>query len=262
MDPYEVLGVQYNSDWKTIRKAYKVMLLNTHPDKMGHSQFFNMVQEADQTIKAQFKLANSSKNYPKEKDTYSQDFENVQMQKPTEQFNINSFNKMFEEYSKLYKDTDPYLNGGYKTEQRLNYQEDIDAMKRKKIDIPQRQLVIHKEPEALPSLNGLENVEHLGINKVDDYTCRHGTDYMRAYSNEAEVIDNRPVYKNLDHIREVRSSQSFQLTEEDTRRQKRDEQKKAKLEQLRRRQVQENDRKYQNIYSYMHVLPAICLSLR
>ena len=246
MDPYEILGVKYNSNWKDIRKAYKHMLIQTHPDKMGNDKFFGLVQEAYKSIKKQYEIHNKETNYPCENKEYSQKY-----QKHGEKFDLNKFNTMFDQYSKLYNESDPFLNGGYKTCDRLNHQEDISDLKKTKIKIPQRQLVVHKEPEALTSSSLMESVSHLGVNKIDDFTCASGSDYMRAYSREAELIDNRVEYKNLDDIKHARSQQSFELTKEDKRQQRRNEKKKAKLEQMRQSQMQVNDNEYSKIHSYI-----------
>ena len=248
MDPYEVLGIPYNSSWKEIRNAYKLMLYKTHPDKMGHSHFFDTIQSAYKSIKSQHAAVNRQSNYPSTEQKYEHAHS---VQKPNEQFNINSFNKMFEQYASMYNEGDPYMNGGYSTDKSLNYQEDIEKLKNRKIKVPKRELVIFKEPEALPSCSSLENVQHLGINSIDDYSCRNGSDYMKAYSEEAELIDNRQQYNDLDHIINERSNQSFQLTREDKRSQQKTEKERQKLEQLRRQQLEKNDKKYENIYNYI-----------
>ena len=248
MDPYEILGVKYNSRWKDIRKAYKHMLIQTHPDKMGNDKFFSLVQDAYKSIKKQYEIHSKECNYPSKKKEYKQD---SKINPNTDRFNLNQFNKMFDEYSKLYNISDPFLNGGYQTCDRLNHQEDIVQLKKQNINIPQRELVIFKEPEALASSTLMENVCHLGINKINDFTCKNGSDYMRAYSQEAELIDNRQEYKNLDHIKEIRSQQSFHLTDEDKKQQKKNDRKKNKLEQIRQSQMNNNDQEYSRIHSYI-----------
>ena len=72
MDPYEILGVKYNSTWKDIRKAYKHMLIQTHPDKMGNDKFFGIVQNAYKSIKKQYELHSKQTNYPTEQKQYKQ----------------------------------------------------------------------------------------------------------------------------------------------------------------------------------------------
>ena len=253
LDPYEVLGISYNASWKDIRKAYKIMLHKTHPDKMGNSNFFDMVQFAYRSLKKQFEIANKQQNYPTEKQTYSSSQFNAgeSIQKPNEQFNIHSFNKMFEQYASMYNKNDPYMNGGYKVDRSLDYQEDIEVLRKKHIHVPKRQLVIYKEPEALVSSSTLENYQHLGVDKIDDYTCRSGTDYMRAYSEEAELIDNRQGYSSLDQLKHARANQNFQLTKEEARHQRKMQRKRDQLEQMRRQRVQTHDQTYENIYNYI-----------
>ena len=246
MDPYEVLGIKYNSNWKEVRKAYKKLLIQTHPDKMGNHTFFNLVQEAYKSIKTQHETQIKERSYPLENKEYQQ-----HPTKYNNDFNVNKFNQLFEQYSKLYNESDPFLNGGYKTCNRLNYQEDLVDLKKKKIIIPKRELVLYKEPEALASSSLMENLYHLGVNKIEDFTCVSGSDYMRAYSEEADLIDNRQEYTSLDHITNARLQQSFQLTKEDRKQQKSKQKKKDKMEQMRRSQMHLNDKTYSKISSYI-----------
>lgn len=249
MDPYEILGIKYNSRWKEVRKAYKHMLIQTHPDKFkGNDKFFQIVQEAYKSIKKQYEIHSKETNYPKENKKYKKE---TKINPNTDKFNLNQFNQMFEKYSKLYNESDPFQSGGYKTCDRLNHQEDMTQLNNQKINIPKRELIIFKEPEALASSSLMESVCHLGVNKIDDFTCRNGSDYMRAYSYEAELIDNRQEYKSLDHIKESRSQQSFQLTDEDHKQQRRNEKKQHKLEQMRQNQMNKNDESYSKIHSYI-----------
>ena len=251
MDPYDVLGVSHSSDWKTVKKAYKKMLVQTHPDKMGNAKYFMMVHEAFASLKENYENMNKECMYPKQNKDYSSDVGNVKMQKPKEQFNINRFNQMFEEYAKLYNETDPHTKG-YKTNKSLNYQEDIDQLKKQQIKIPKRQLVIFKEPEALVSSSLTDNVYNLGVNEINDYTCKHGTDYMRAYSEDAELIDNRKEFRNIDEIQQFRRQQRFEMTNDEIKKAEKNKRKQEKLEKIRQNTLRNNDNKYKNIYNYMN----------
>ena len=248
MDPYDVLGVSHSSDWKSIKRAYKKMLVQTHPDKMGNAKYFMMVHEAFSSLKENHENINKECMYPKQNKDYIDD---VKIQKPSEQFNLKRFNQMFEEYSKLYNETDPYQKG-YKTNKSLRYQEDIEQLKKQKIKIPKRELIIYKEPEALVSSSLTDNVYNLGVNEINDYTCRYGTDYMRAYSEDAKLIDNRRKFKNVDEIQRYRREQNFDMTSEEMRKEEKNRKKIEKLEKLRQNTVRKNDNKYQKIYNYMN----------
>lgn len=253
MDPYEVLGVSYNSSWKDIRKSYKIMLHKTHPDKMGNSNFFNMIKSAYDDIKSQFEEQNRQSNYPKNKQKYKELYSNKKKNKINDSnFNLEQFNTMFEQYANLYNKNNPYMNGGYNINKSLDYQEDIEQLKSTNISIPKLDVIIYKEPEAMNSNSSLlDNVFELGITKITDYSCNRGTDYMRAYSEESEIIDNRHVYKNIDEIQKARLNQNFELTEKDKKKQEKLKLKKEKLEQLRRNNLKKNDNYNTNIYNYI-----------
>ena len=50
-NPYKTLGVQENADDIQIKKAYKKLAMQHHPDKGGDAKKFQEVSEAYDTIK-------------------------------------------------------------------------------------------------------------------------------------------------------------------------------------------------------------------
>ena len=217
MDPYEVLSVSKNSSWKDIRSSYKQMLLKTHPDKLGDNKLFTVVQKAYKHIKEEYKTEQS---YPTKTHVYSTKYE------PKSNFNLSAFNKVCDQYAEQFASTDPFLSGGYSISKSLSYQEDQEKLLSKRLKTKKNQLVIHKEPEALVSSKNLENLFHLGVNSIDNFSCSGGTDYMQAYSEDAPIIDHRQQNMSFDKITEQRANQSFILTQEERKYSGRQEKKK------------------------------------
>ena len=249
MDPYEVLGISYESSWRDIRNAYKSMLIKTHPDKMGNSKFFILVQDAYRNLKKQHEIDKLQRHLPNTDVKYNQNVNKINYPSNlTKKFDINKFNRMFEKYSKHKGNIDPFLNGGYNISESLNHQEDIESLTKNKIKINKNELVVFKEPEALSS-TCIDNIYHLGINEVSDYTCNYGTDYMRAFREDAECIDNRPQYNSIHDIQHARSIQNMNISDHDRKKQLKLEKKRHKLEQLRLKNIQNQDTYIQDFYN-------------
>ena len=252
MDPYKVLGINHNASEQEIKAAYKNMCIMTHPDKMkGNEMYFMMVQAAYKTIKKAVLEKRKQANYPKEKKKYKQNVK-IDENELSKNFTTAGFNQLCEKYRDDFARYDPFMNGGYKINESLNYQEDVEQLKRAKVKVEKRELVIYKEPEALESCKGLENICHLGVHHIEDFTCQDGTDYKRAYSEEAEILDTRPKYKNIEELKRDRSEQSFKLTQEDKKHMKETEYKQKQIEQLRRINVNKTDNHYEDICKRMN----------
>lgn len=51
IDLYEILGVQHNASYNTIKSAYRELVLEHHPDRGGKPEFFEIITEAYNTLK-------------------------------------------------------------------------------------------------------------------------------------------------------------------------------------------------------------------
>lgn len=255
LDPYDVLGISHSSSWLQVKKAYKNMLIQTHPDKMdGSAKYFMLVHEAFNNIQKQFKGKSKVSNAPREKMDY-QTHTNGDVEPPKKVKNMSKekFNHYFD--SNRIHDTNPYNTGGYREHMadRLNYQEDLSVAKSNKVYIPTTQITRYKEPESLLSSKILESVYHLGIDSVEDFSGGGGTDIMKAYChNNGEQIDTVKRYRNIDEIQNDRSNQNMALTKEESRKQKQLEKQKLKLEQYRLRNIINNDTNISAQYTQLH----------
>jgi curved DNA-binding protein CbpA len=251
LDPYEVLGVSHNSSWDDIKKAYKSMLIKTHPDKMGSAKYFMMVHEAYSDLQSQFKGKAKESNAPSEKQTYK--VENVMSPQKMKNFSADKFNKFFDK--NRINLTDPYGTNGYREHMsdRLNYQEDISVAKYNKVYIPTKQIVKYEEPEYLQSSKLVESVYHLGVDNVEDYSGGGGTDIMKAYCNHVgDHIDTVKKFKNVKELNEYRSNQNLEISEEEIKQRQKLDAQMHKLEQLRLNTVKKNDSKINEKYVNLH----------
>jgi len=253
LDPYDVLGISHNSCWNDVKKAYKNMLIKTHPDKMGSAKFFMLVHEAYSQLQKQYKGKAKETNMPKEKQKYSDSTNDVVQPKKMKNFTNNKFNQYFDQ-NRIHEQN-PYEQGGYRQHMvdRLNYQEDISQVKTSSIHIPTQKIVQYKEPESLYSSKVLENVYHLGQDAIDDYSGGGGTDLMKAYCHiQGEPIDTVKRYKNIDDIQNHRSSENLEMTKEEKKIQRQLEHQRQKLEQLRLNNVSTGSHSINQKYTQLH----------
>ena len=132
---------------------------------------------------------------------------------------------------------------------RVNYQEGLDVIKSSHVHIPTQQVVLYKEPESLPVSSTLDTCYHFGQTDINDFSGGGGTDIMKAYCHtEGELIDTTKRYNNLDELQSTRSAQSFAVSKEDRKQQKKLAKLQAKLEQIRLQNVHESDEQVSRNY--------------
>lgn len=252
LDPYDVLGISHNASWSEVKSAYKKMLIKTHPDKMGSAKYFMFVHEAYNELQKQYKGKAKETNMPREKQKYSANNDVVKPKK-MKNFTNDKFNQYFDK--NRINETDPYQQGGYRDYMvdRLNYQEDISVAKSSSVHIPTQQIVKYEEPESLYSSKVLENVYHLGVETVSDFSGGGGTDIMKAYCHvKGDHIDTVKRYRNLDDIQNQRSSENLQMTREEKIRQQQLEEQRQRLEQFRLNNVRSQSSSVNERYTQLH----------
>ena len=148
----------------------------------------------------------------------------------------------FFEKNKIYGE-DPFKTDGYSNMMcdSLRYAEDIDVIKKRQIKSKKRQMVLYKEPQPINELY-TGSYSLLGINKMSDFSCSNGTDYIKAYTDPEEQIDTVRRYKNVDHLLNDRSSQTFHKTDEEIEYSKQLERQRRRLEQQRISNMTRNER--------------------
>tara|TARA_B100001094_G_scaffold138854_1_gene134375 strand:- start:1646 stop:2422 length:777 start_codon:yes stop_codon:yes gene_type:complete len=235
-NPFDVLGLHQNASWNQIRSAYKKMLVSTHPDKHGgNSKYFMMVHEAYGELEKQYAQAQQQRKAPTTKQRYEpMDQESMPEPKRVPQ---NRFNEHFDQNA--IHMTDPFRTGGYGRymSESKNYQEDESVLRGKKVHVPERgEVVIYKEPQALHTSSGwMQNYAEFGVDHVDDYTCKHGTDYQKAYTDPEECVDTRAKYQSIDALRHERENTNMKMTREEKKYRRQQEEDNARLEQYRRK---------------------------
>lgn len=251
MDPFDVLGIKPTHDFNVIRNAYKKMLIATHPDKMGgNAKYFMMVHEAYQYLENTNNHKKKERKAPDVKQNYSTNIPNVQ--KPVQvskNMSSSQFNSFFNE-NKI-NDLNPF-NQGYSSYMHASskVRDDESDLHKHKVKNKKQELILYKEPEAMNS-PWAENFVELGQTNINDFSCRQGTDYLKAHSEPQQVIDTVKRYKNIEHLQQERENANFKMTADELRYKKDKEKHSLQLEEYRRRMYQSS---LQNIESNYNTL--------
>lgn len=258
LDPYDVLGVPHNAPTEDIKKAYKGMLMKTHPDKLGDARYFMLVHEAFASIQRHRKDLSRCSNMPQAPQSYAAASQQASIPEPTKMKNFTRerFNRYFDE--NRIDALDPYSSGysQYMVSSKKN-REDIEEARTNSVYIPTRDVVVYKEPEFLASSSTVHNCYELGKQSIDDFTGGGGTDIMKAFvHSNGDHVDTVKRYSSVDHILSDRATESLAMTDKERRAAARREKRLAKMEALRLQSVREMDtsidERYINLHRVLH----------
>lgn len=246
MDPYAILGIEPTEDWNKIKHAYKKMANATHPDKMdGSAKYFMMVQEAYKDLEKIYNYKSRSKVRED-----PSDFLSKSQKAPCE---VKNFNSYFEKNQ--IKEIDPFSQGYRKYMTKSNVREEVDQLKKNKVKRKQKQIVVYHEPIAAQEKKAwLDQVGLLGIDKIDDFTCSQGVDYMRAYEEPEKIKEKQNIVSSIDELEYLRANMDIRLTKEDKKRMAMIEKEKQELERRRRQIFKTNNRSIEEQYNSIHNL--------
>jgi curved DNA-binding protein CbpA len=232
MDPYEVLGITNQANSATVKEAYKMMVIRTHPDKLnGNASLFTIVKSAYDQIKRERKDA---RQCPSTKQLYTK-FEHKG------ECAIKDFtNKRFNEYYSKHS-LDTRSKGYGDTMQQGGTRESDSDVHGKPVNTMNTSIVKRSEPKPAEA-SFIHTCERLGIEKVDR-TLGSGYDYARAHTKQEEhreYIDNKE-YKSIGDLMTARESMSYDMTTDELKKSTKRANKRAKLEQVRMQTVRSND---------------------
>lgn len=259
LNPYQILGIDKNFDEVSLKKAYLRKAMKTHPDRGGSAEEFQKVSIAYTLLLKKLQdlknnhghndLREHSKNYMQSQQQDSR--VNVNM---TENFDINLFNKVYEEN----KINTPF-DDGYgswmssnaiedKKQQKLFdgkfnrnlFNHEFEKYKKDQQKKQGSQLVKYDNPNVDISFRGKDSLTVLGQDKISDFSGDTGMglgfrDYKDAFTNSCLIDVNafqdkgRP--KDINTMESSRSNISYQMSEQD--------QKKFLLQQLREKKEEE-----------------------
>ena len=241
-NPFEILGLKIeDTTEETVKKSYRKMALQHHPDKGGDEKKFRIITQAYLYIMQKIKEANSDANHSDLKKQAEEYFNNKI--KPTQEpiviengkLNVEQFNRVFEEnklksaYDKGYggdnwgSDEEDTIENGKLFSNNFNldvFNKTFNNVKNKKVK--NNQVIEYKRPEPLLSSN--LGFEEIGVDEINDFSSglnsKTGyTDFKKAYTKGA-VLEydekyKRKDYRSMDELQRERENISYNLSPEE-----------------------------------------------
>ena len=282
INPYEILGVTKNFTIEELKDKYKRVAKRVHPDRGGSQQLFNLVTLAYKKLVEEYKLKRINKQFNELKTDFSNysDLQNNTQMRNSEfskkQYQSSDFRDVFNKVYDNHKVHSAYDNGYgdfmIKSDGRredINISKKINNMKQfnsafesEPLNNYNKRMIVYKEPEALPSSSKTLKYTELGVGKVKDFSSSTNnldcTDYKAAHSMnrlaDPRMMNNRRNFNSIDDVHADRSNISYQMSEEDLRKQA-IKQKKEQLRELRRQERQQQmDRQSQKNFERVNKL--------
>jgi hypothetical protein len=289
INAYSLLGIPQNYTMDQLKIAYRKKAIMTHPDKGGSPELFDEVTKAYFSLLEKLKnkesdkqfldLKSQSKNYIEKQSGDNR--QNINLEKMTvskESFNVKAFNKIFEE-NKIADANDDGYSDWMKDESNVkeppkvfstkfnldvfnstfeNWKDKDEHLSRENMEI-----VVRSEPQAL--VLSKTGYSELGVDTINDFSksdinARNlgYTDLKQAYSRNGimntKSITPRESYKNIQEYEKARANVSYQMSDEDIRRQEMKKKKEEEEEALRVQRVQNRDNMHFNSYNRVHQL--------
>ncbi len=242
MNPHDVLGLPPKFTLEQLREKYKAIAMKVHPDRPGGSDYlFKLVTSAYKELVKKHAAQVSDKQFHDLKNEAKRDIL-PQKEDGKASFNINKFNRVFEEnklpddaadkgYKEWMMHTKPVAGSGApKTAKALlSNKFNIERFNEAFDQIPApelKSLTKYKEPTPMVSSGSRLTCTELGIDKVNDYsgdTQKSGlvfTDYKKAHTTSrlitAEMLKKGESKQlTLDHVEKERSSIRFTMNDKE-----------------------------------------------
>ena len=287
IDPYEVFNISKNFTWNELKDTYRMLAINTHPDKPGgNKEVFNIITHCFEKLALEYKKRESDLSHVELKKQSKDYFDKIvsdRMPHPSI-ININKdgdnaelfsqkFNRNFEK-CKIYDDEIEFGYGN-NMDESTKIREDIKVEKiinKKKIDnksfndifnskVPiNKQLVKYKEPEPLLLSKSLQFTE-LGNKRPDDYSSSSikksnslsYSDYMKAHEGtrlvDTEIIKNMKEFKSVDEYEIYRDNKAkIELSAKELKQQEIKKLREEKEEQSRLERLKKYDKNVELSY--------------
>jgi DnaJ-class molecular chaperone len=226
-NPYNILGVSENDSLAIIKRQYKQLALNMHPDKGGSEALFRLLQVSYAKILEETKLKQKDKLFNELK----VEFDDYKSSQPIVMLNHDKshFQKHFNEIFDNNKQSNPYDRGyGSTMVSNSGKREEINVdNKIKKFTIEsfndtfnksESQNIKHLTKHVIPTPHTTSKhltFTELGVDKIHDFSGEnknnrelHYTDYNVAYTTtkliDPALVKKQEEYKNLKDIKRQR----------------------------------------------------------
>tara|TARA_B110000259_G_C13993655_1_gene393563 strand:- start:702 stop:1484 length:783 start_codon:yes stop_codon:yes gene_type:complete len=211
-DSYKLLGLTQNATIEELKGKFKKLAIQYHPDKGGSEYLFGLISKSFKLVYKHIKsLDEKDFNSLKAESRGMNSGESVIKITSDEGF-INKFNKTFEK-NRLH---DPVVDTGYEgfmNEDKVHVQKSS------------HKVVKYVTPEPILLCNSLSFVE-LGVGQVNDYSGKNDDskklqymDYKKAHTTSKLIhedeVKERHSYSSLEDLQKKRTSENFDMTDEE-----------------------------------------------
>ena len=236
IDAYQILQCSKNSNIDDIKKSYKKLALQYHPDRGGNPKDFQLLTKAYLSLIDDFKKKNSEKNFVNLKKSSSEFMtvqennkkENVKIN--TDNFNIELFNKIYSE-NRLCNPNDDGYNDWLKYDDKkedeaptifsdkFNINVFNSTFENSKNSNNSQDIVEYNDPTPT-KLNNELSYDNLGQGSILDFTGNSNnlnyTDLKYAHT-KTKLIDTRNVnikkYDNVEDLEKDRSNINYDMNQ-------------------------------------------------
>ena len=280
IDPYKVLNVGKNYDESSLKKAYLKKALQTHPDRGGTEEEFQMVNLCFNALMKKLKNKNNNHEHHELKensDTYLQEQKQDTRQNKdlSKNFDSNVFNQIYDEYR-----IDQVYDKGYETWIKENkvddggpkdifngnfnkerFEEEFQKEKQKQQERISSELVKYDEPKVDISYKGKDSIMVLGEGNIKDFSGESSgglvyRDYKDAYTNtlliDVNTVDTKGRARSIGEQKASRSKVSYQLSEDDQRKESLRSKEEEKAEEMRLQRLKDFEEKSFQTYDRIH----------
>ena len=279
LNPYKILGISKSYDEKSLKKAYLKKALTTHPDRGGSPLEFQQVSIAYTLLLKKLNdlnnnhqhndLRNNSREYSQNQSSNNQ--RNINM---TDNFDVNMFNKIYEEnkldgvydrgYGEWMKKDDRSIEQPKMFNKSFNkdlFNHEFEKYKKQQQKQTGSQLVQYDEPQVDISMRGKDSLMVLGQNNVSDFSGMsegglNFRDYKDAFTNSCLIDTGSMDISNRDNsiqgVERSRSNISYKLSERDIRKQQMMKNMAEQEEQDRIHRLNQQDNRAFTMYDKIH----------
>ena len=280
-----LFNLQEGFTYNDLKKSYKRMAIQTHPDRpKGSKDKFQVVTKCyfmlleklkTEQVQPEFsELKNTSRDYWSERAKQDNKYEkhsNTPDAGENKRFNVKQFNKVFED-NKLYDPSeegyDEWLKNDDEAPQpqvfsnKFNINVFNNSFDDWKENTSGQEIMEYKEPEALQSSDKL-NCSSIDTSGKSNFTKTQEStndllycDLKSAYTNNSNLINTKKInvktYKNIDDYEIDRNDISYQMTPHQIKAAQLKKKQEDYLEQQRLSRISERDSIQEQHYNRMH----------
>ena len=293
-EAYRLFGLQPDFDLETLKKSYRKLALQTHPDRGGSPEKFKFVTRHYVFLMEEFKKNRPTLNFHDLKNS-SQDFAQQQNQEPRRNiyfdgntrndnsdidnssggsnFDNQRFNQLYDQHRLSTVHDEGYEN--WMIDHALD-ENDPEPMFSDKFNLdmfnnlfendkdlnPQEQVIVYQEP-APTNIMRETGFSELGEDTIGDFSGEANsglgyTDYKKAHTQTRLIntrqVEQRQSFNSVEHLERDRDKISYTMSPED--RQKEIEKKKHEqwLEQERVKRLGTQDQRYADNFERVNQL--------